>query len=215
MDLNAREAALSLKARGARDPMAAWEGLDALFRSGQAPEPPLDGDYAGELLLTRTLAPLDALARAFDRQGLWWLGKAFDAAGDRGENRFDRRFRTVTRVLWPLYRGLRDDPAGAGTRPSAARGGCRGFRFRTWVGPGVRDPDRSVLKIDYSAEPNPLAVRRVLDELVQVGPEYYLGNAHLHLPGDRWRTVAFFALCQPSAISHQPSAEHDPGSADG
>jgi hypothetical protein len=184
MITEARATALALKARWAREPKAAWAGLDALFRAGQVPNPAPDGDHAGELLLTRTLAPLDALARAFDRQGLWWLGKTFDARQDRGENRLDRRFRLVTRLVWPLYRGLRDHAAGE----------VRGFPFRTSIGPGVRDPDRSVLKIDYSAEPNPFAVRRVLDELVQVGPDYYLGKAHLRLPGGRWRTVAFFAL---------------------
>jgi hypothetical protein len=196
MSGDARATALALKAEGLRDPEAAWSGLDALFRAGRAPAPP-NGDYAGEMLLTRTLPPLDALVRALDRRGLWWLGKAFDAAGERGENRWDRRFRIATCVLWPLYRGLRDDPVGE----------VRGFSFRTRTGPGVRDPDRSVLKIDYAAEPNPLAVRRVLDELVQVGPEYYLGKAHLRLPGGRWHTVAFFALSQTPAISHPPSAE--------
>src|SRR5262249_37809376 len=147
-------------------------------------DPPLQGDYAGELLATRTLAPLDALARIFDRKGLWWLGKSFDAESAQGENRFDRRFRLVTRLLWPLYRGLRDDPPA----------GIRAFRFRPGAGAGVLDPDRTALKIDYGAEANPLAVRRVLDELVQVAPNTYVGKAHLLLPGGRWRTVAFFGL---------------------
>jgi hypothetical protein len=42
-----------------------------------------------------------------DRQGLWWLGKSFAADRERGENRFDPRFRLVTRLLWPLYRSAR------------------------------------------------------------------------------------------------------------
>jgi hypothetical protein len=179
-----RVGALILKTRVEREPAAAWAGLDALFRAGRPPEPPLDGDTAGELLATRTILPFDALMRAFDRRGLWWLGKSFDAAAGGGENRWDPRFRRVVRVCWPLYRGLRKAPGGE----------LRGFRFRTALGPGVLDPDRSVLKIDYSAERNPFLIRRVLDELVQVGPEYFVGKAHLRLPGGRWRTVAFFAL---------------------
>jgi len=175
--------ALSLKEQWPRDPAGAWAGLNDLFRSGCAPDPPLQGDYAGTLLATRTLAPFDALVRFFDRQGLWWHGKSFDAEREAGENRFDRRFRRVTRLFWPLYRGIRDDP------PS----GIRAFRFRTWAGAGVVDPDLQVLKIDYTAGANPLAVRRVLDELVQVAPETYFGKANLLLRG-RWRTVAFFGL---------------------
>jgi hypothetical protein len=182
-------AALSLKQQWPSDPAGAWAGLNDLFRGGCAPDPPLHGDYAGTLLATRTLAPLDALVRGFDRQGLWWHGKSFDAGREAGENRFDRRFRRVTRLFWPLYRGIRDDP------PS----GIRAFRFRTWLGAGVVDPDLQVLKIDYTAGANPFAVRRVLDELVQVAPETYVGKANLLLRGgrsaaSRWRTVAFFGL---------------------
>jgi hypothetical protein len=184
MTRQARTEAQARKTAAARNPKAAWEELDARFRAGRPPDPPLDGAYAGELLLTQTLPPLDALLRAWDRRGLWWLGKAFDAARERGENRWDRRFRLVTCLCWPLYRGLQPDPSGE----------LRGFRFRTRTGPGVLDRDRPVLKIDYAAERNPFLIRRVLDELVQVDPEYYLGKAHLLLPGGRWRTVAFFGL---------------------
>jgi hypothetical protein len=197
----------ALKQRWMRREAGAWAGLNELFRGGQPPDPPLQGDYAGELLATRTLAPLDALARVFDRKGLWWLGKSFDAEGAWGENRFDRRFRLVTRLLWPFYRDLRNDPPA----------GIRAFRFRTRAGAGVLDPDRTVLKIDYAAEAlrlagdrqvaNPLAVRRVLDELVQVAPDAYVGKAHLLLPGGRWRTVAFFGLRRE--ISADPAARSD------
>jgi hypothetical protein len=191
-----RAVARALKEQWVRRDAAAWAGLNDLFRGGSAPDPPLQGDYAGELLATRTLTPLDALVRRFDRKGLWWLGKSFDAALSAGANRFDRRFRLVTRLLWPLYRGVRDDWQRTGSQPLAVRpsSGIRAFRFRTWIGAGILDPDLPVLKIDYAAEPNPLAVRRVLDELVQAAPDYYVGKAHLLLPRGRWRTVAFFAL---------------------
>jgi hypothetical protein len=173
-----------LKAAYPVDPIAAWKGFDDLFRGGRVPEPPLDGDYRGELLATRTIRPFDALMRWFDRQGLWWLGKSFDAERAMGENRWDRRFRIVIRVCWPLYRDVREGTTGE----------IRAFRFHTWMGAGVRDPGVRVLKIDYAAEANPLLLRRVLDELVEVEPGYYLGKAHARSLGGRWRTVAFFAL---------------------
>jgi hypothetical protein len=176
--------ARELKARWPADPLTAWQELDALFRSGGVPEPSLDGDYRGELLATRTLRPFDALIRWFDRQGLWWRGKSFNAGGAAGENRWDRRFRWGIRLCWPLYRDVRVGQSGE----------IRAFRFRTWIGPGVADPDVPVLKIDYAAEANPLALRGVLDELVQIAPGYYLGKAHLRFLSGCWRTVAFFAL---------------------
>lgn len=188
-------AAHYLKAAWPSDPTA-WDGLNALFRSGRPPDPPLDGDYTGELLATRTLPPLDALVRALDRRGLWWLGKSFDAATGRGKNRLHRRFRLIFRLLWPLYRDILDH----------APAEIRALPFRTWIGPGVCDPDLPVLKIDYAAEANPLAVRRVLDELVQVAEEYYLGKAHLRLPGGRFRTVGFFGLYPVGVVPREPGS---------
>ena len=71
------------------------------------------------------------------------------------------------------------------------------YPFRTHLGSGVIDRDRQVLKIDYNVPANPFRlIRRVLDELVEVAPGYYLGKAHLCVRG-HWRTVAYFAL-QPA-----------------
>ena len=59
----------------------------------------------------------------------------------------------------------------------------------------LADPDRSVLKIDYDLEENPsLTVRRVLDELVQIDDNLYLGKAHVRWWWNRWQTVAYFSL---------------------
>jgi hypothetical protein len=57
----------------------------------------------------------------------------------------------------------------------------RGFTFRTYAAPGLADPDRTVLKIDYDLAGNPsLTIQRVLDELVQISENLYLGKAHVH-----------------------------------
>jgi hypothetical protein len=57
------------------------------------------------------------------------------------------------------------------------------------------DLDRTVLKIDYNLKENPpLTVRRVLDELVQLDENLYLGKAHVRWWLGGWQTVAFFSL---------------------
>lgn len=70
----------------------------------------------------------------------------------------------------------------------------RAYPFRTYMERGTVDRDRDVFKIDYDIPANPFGlIRRVLDEVVEVAPGYFLGKAHLRL-GARWRTVAYFAL---------------------
>ncbi|MGH2538268.1 MAG: hypothetical protein ACRDHL_12805 [Candidatus Promineifilaceae bacterium] len=45
-----------------------------------------------------------------------------------------------------------------------------------------------MLKIDYNLAANPrLTIRRVLDELVQVGAGLYLGKAHVQSWSSRWQ----------------------------
>jgi hypothetical protein len=54
-----------------------------------------------------------------------------------------------------------------------------------------------VLKIDYDLNGNPLfTVRRVLDELVQIDDNLYLGKAHVRWWWGRWQMVAHFSLTQ-------------------
>jgi hypothetical protein len=51
------------------------------------------------------------------------------------------------------------------------------------------------LKIDYDLKENPaLTVRRVLDELVELDENLYLGKAHVRWWWGAWQTVAYFSL---------------------
>ena len=159
--------------------------LNELFRSGRVPEPALDGRYAGELIALDIAPGLTQLAQALAASWLPWQGKSFDANQARGDNIFTRDSLLLARFFWPFYRGYVDD--GPHT--------YRAFAFRTWVGPGVADPDRQVFKIDYDLPENPrLNIRRVLDELVQVGDGFYLGKAHLRWWWGAWQMVAYFSL---------------------
>jgi hypothetical protein len=159
--------------------------LDALFRAGAPPQTPLDGRYAGELVAIDVAPGLTWLAEKIAAGWMPWRGKRFDAAQACGDNIFTRDSLGLAHVFWPRYCGYADD------RP----GTYRAFAFRTYIAPGRNDPDRQVFKIDYDREANPrLSVRRVLDELVQIGDRLYLGKAHLTWWWGRSQLVAYFTL---------------------
>ena len=159
--------------------------LNGLFRNGTPPGPPLDGRYAGKLIALDIAPGLTALFRSITEAWMPWLGKTFNGARQIGDNIFRQDSYPLARFFNPFYRGFLPD--GAET--------YRGFSFRTYMAPGLADPDRSVLKIDYNLEGNPLlTVRRILDELVQIDNDLYLGKAHVHWWSGGWQTVAYFTL---------------------
>jgi hypothetical protein len=144
------------------------DALAGLFARAGAPDPPPDGRYAGALLAL-TLAPgADALGLAVFEATAPWLGKRFDAAAGSGENVLRRSVFGVGRALTPRrYRAWWPEDEQA----------FRALPFRTSRGPSALDPDVSVLRIDYDVEQNHPRLRRILDELVQVEPGVYLGQA--------------------------------------
>ncbi|PWU24303.1 hypothetical protein C5B42_00120 [Candidatus Cerribacteria bacterium 'Amazon FNV 2010 28 9'] len=50
------------------------------------------------------------------------------------------------------------------------------YPFKTYVGNGYFSKNHPVLKLDYNLPENPLYLRFVLDELVQISPGQYLGK---------------------------------------
>src|SRR5258706_4313776 len=163
----------------------AWSALNTIFREGSLPYQALDGAYAGQLLALNIAPVITPVVSLLFKIWLPWKGKMFDPDHAMGLNIFTRQAYPLGRVLFPLYRNYNFD------NPST----MRAFPFRTYAGAGMMDPDLQVLKIDYDTPANPrLSVRRVLDELVQVDDNYYLGKAHVHWLWGPWQTVAFFAL---------------------
>lgn len=159
--------------------------LNERFRSGRLPDPLPDGRYAGQLLAFAIAPGVNQIARAAAAAWLPWRGKIFAAQRALGTNIFTRNSFALAAIMWPGYRCY------VGDGPHT----YRAFRFRTATGPGLMDPDRLVLKIDYDLPENPrLTIRRVLDELVQLDDGAYLGKAHLHWLWGPWQTVAFFGL---------------------
>ena len=162
-----------------------FSALNELFRAGTVPEPLLHGRYAGELIALEIAPGLTQFLHRLFHLWMPWRGKTFDASPARGDNIFTKDSYALARLFNPLYRGFVSD--GPKT--------YRSFAFRTYKAPGLFDDDRTVLKIDYNLKENPApTVRRVLDELVRLDDELYLGKAHIHWWWGVWQTVAYFSL---------------------
>jgi len=170
-----------------RDRKRGFATLNEIFRSGSPPNPPLNGGYTGKLVALDVAPGLNQLIEMITSRWMPWKGKSFDAAQASGVNIFTRDSLMLAHIFWPLYRDYKDE--------SMER--YRAFTFRTHLAPGLTDPDRQVLKLDYNLEGNPsLSVRRVLDELVQVDTSLYLGKAHLKWWWGKWQLVAYFSLAK-------------------
>jgi hypothetical protein len=163
--------------------------LDELFRLGRPPDPAPVGPLAGDLVAPSYVPALDGLIRFGAKTLLRWEGKGFDPLSGSGINLFEAGARPWLGAVIPDYRAYQ--PAGPGR--------IAGFPLRTRAGPGLMDPDVRVLKIEYDFAPNPgWSVRRVVDEIVELVPGYYLGKAHLRQWGALgWTTVAYFGLTAP------------------
>ena len=165
-----------------------FAALNTLFRAGTVPGPSLNGRYAGELIALDLAPGLTPFFQWLANTWMPWRGKTFDPSQQRGDNIFTKDSYLLARLFNPFYRGFIAD--GPGT--------YRGFAFHTYNAAGLFDTDRTVLKIDYNQKENPaLTVRRVLDELVQLEDNLYLGKAHVHWwwgPAGGWQTVAYFSL---------------------
>jgi hypothetical protein len=68
------------------------------------------------------------------------------------------------------------------------------YPFRTYVGKGVKDKKLEVFKIDYNIKGNPLWLRRILDEVVEVEPGKLLGKVHVRWIFGITFTAGFFEL---------------------
>ncbi|HLF25269.1 MAG TPA: hypothetical protein VJG32_02940 [Anaerolineae bacterium] len=171
-----------------------WAALNDLFRAGTPPHSPLAGRYAGELIAVNIAPGLTQFVEWQAARWMPWRGKTFDAARASGDNIFTRDSLFAAHLYFPLYRGYLDD----GPQTYCA------FPFRTTIAPGRADPDRQVLKIDYNLPGNPRpTVQRVLDELVQVDEQLYLGKAHFKWWWGRWQLVAYFTLTQSESADRR------------
>jgi hypothetical protein len=158
--------------------------LDRMYRAGSPPDPLPQGFLPGRPLVTRTWGPLDGVVQRLARAWMPWQGKSFDLEASTGVNRFVplAGVRPAFRIMFPGYRFVTDS------------GDCmEAFEFRNRLAMGAADPELKVYKIDYDSDANPRLIRRILDELVQVGDGVYLGKILLRV-GRGFRPIGFFML---------------------
>ena len=144
----------------------------------------MDGPTRGRLLTTTLGYGLDAVVATFVHLWMPWKGKTFDPEAKEGRNVFTTGFRPMQKALWPGY----DIDEPAGDRRFST------FPFTTWEGPSAFTlGGADVLKIDYRHPRSPWLVRDVLDELVRIDDDLFLGQALLRLRGQLHR-LAWFEL---------------------
>ncbi len=147
--------------------------LGALYRGAKAPElAAIEGDLRGRMLAVVLLPGWAAPAlRAFAGWGGFpWKGKSFRfLGGGAGEG--------INRVL------------------SDRIGWLRWFRFTTALGPS-RAGEFEAVQLDYDHPENPWFIRAIKDEIREVRPGLYLGQAYFQLRTGP-RLVLYFALALP------------------
>jgi hypothetical protein len=141
--------------------------LEALYRGARAPRlADIHGDLRGRMLAVLRLP--DALSgpiRAFAASEVFpWRGKSFlPRSADRGEG-----INRVIRDAWKLY------------------------RFETFVGRS-RAGAFDALQLDYDLPSNPFFIRAIKDEIRELRPGLWLGQAWAQLKGTP-HLVLYFGL---------------------
>lgn len=94
-----------------------------------------------------------------------WKGKTFTRANHRGINRFVND--GVSSTNYP-------------------------FAFS--VGKGLRDTKKDVIVLDYNQAENPWWLKYIIDEMVEISPQTYLGKVHVKITPNIVFTLGYFTL---------------------
>ena len=154
--------------------------LQQAFLKGTTPKN-LEGFYKGRLLQIFPNSIVEFLGGLAAKFWLPWHGKEFYKDKQEGDN------------ILPLYL-LPFISLRYGNKVILKKDGqtIHAFPFKTTVKKGLKD-DIQVMQLDYDLQGNPPTVRNVIDELVCIGKNSYLGKAHIK-NANGFRTVAFFSL---------------------
>jgi|SRR5437667_933600 len=141
------------------------------FIAGSAPSVPPDGFYRGSAYL-------------LGNRPVPWLGKSFESENQKGFNIFTPSGARLLRIVTPFYDRFRlnDD------------GNTDAYYFDTSTGPGFKDKEVDVFKLDYDSPENPFLIRIILDEMVEVASQEFLGKVHVKAFPGYYATIGFFGL---------------------
>jgi len=157
--------------------------LAELFALGTPPAG-IDGRTEGILVAPLITGSVDRAMRGLAGAWMPWMGKRFDAAGNRGDNVLRQSARWPVKLFWPLYatRELGDDRTA--------------FDFETRVETSEDDSSVDVLVIDYVVmDSNPrFVIKRIRDELVEIVPGANLGKVLWRHGDGSYALIGYFAL---------------------
>jgi hypothetical protein len=171
-----RSSAASVQApfSGTLDDLLALDApaLEILYRSARVPKiGDVHGDLRGRMLASALELPdtVAGVVRAFASSSAFpWRGKSFTPhSAERGEG--------INRVIsdrWKLY------------------------RFETFIGPS-RAGSFDALQLDYDLASNPFFIRAIKDEIRELRPGLWLGQAWLNLAQPK--LVLYFGLTSDGA----------------
>jgi len=129
-----------------------------------------------------------------------WLGKSFDRGQQLGFNIFTPLGAKILKIASPFYPKFTVNE----------EGNTRAYYFKTWVGKGKKDTSVDVLKLDYAAmRENPLFIRIILDEVVEIAPQQYLGKIHVKLLPGFFVTIGYFGLTEQPQEATVGARLHD------
>jgi hypothetical protein len=151
--------------------LVSLSGRQKEFVKGRLPSPPPEGFYRGT-------------AHLLGGGPVPWLGKSFKSADDQGYNIFTPKGASILKILSPLYKrfSVNDES------------NTNAYYFQTSVGKGLKDENTDVFKLNYDSPENPFPIRIILDEMVQVAPDEFLGKVHVKVFPGYYATVGFFGL---------------------
>jgi len=185
LDINLREEVELAKRQLKYDQKGGIAALDNIYRQGRVPDPLLNGRYWGEFLTANFHPVLDSWLDIITKFWLPWEGKTFDAKTNTGDNIFTNDGLLLGRLIWPFYNGYVAD----------GRGRTLAFKFQSSIGKCLLEPDIEVLRLNFDLPDNPpFLIRDLVDQLVQIDHDFYLGKAVLkHHDGGRF-CAAYFSL---------------------
>ena len=141
------------------------------FVNGSLPEPPPDGFYKGSAYL-------------LGNRPVPWLGKSFESENGKGFNIFTPQGASLLRIMTPLYKLFRNN----------ADGNTDAYYFATSTSQGFKDKQIETFKLDYASPENPFLIGVILDEIVEIAHQEYLGKVHMKVFPGYYATIGFFGL---------------------
>ena len=146
-------------------------GYQKQFSAGTTPNPSPDGFYNGK-------------AHVLFDADVPWMGKSFDRANELGFNIFTPAGASILKIIAPFYKRYTKN----------SDGNTIAYYFKTRTAPGLKDPQINVVKLDYDSPENPFRIRIILDEIVEIAPDEYLGKIHVKVFPGYYSTLGYFGL---------------------